>query len=100
MLMSDDFMRILIFVLICLGSALMVLNIVQYYRFIFHVKKMESLGETRKAAVIPLALLIGFLAGYLFVGFFGKPDIIVALILFGGSIYVSMVLFFSVQDSG
>jgi signal transduction histidine kinase/CheY-like chemotaxis protein len=94
MLMSDDFMRILIFVLICLGSALMVLNIVQYHRFLLHVKKMESLGETRKAAVIPLALLIGFLAGYLFVGFFGKPDIIVALILFGGSIYVSMVLFF------
>ena len=85
-------MRILIFVLICLGSALMVYNIVQYYRFLMHIRKMESIGETRKAAVVPLVLLICFLAGYLIVGFAGRPDIIVALILFGGSIYVSLVL--------
>ncbi len=89
-----NIVRILIFVLICLGSALMVYNIVQYYRFLTHVRKMESLGETRKTAVIPLVLLICFLAGYLMVGFAGKPDIVVALILFGGSIYVSLVLLF------
>ena len=87
-------MRVLIFVLICLGSALMVYNIVQYYRFLIHVTKMESLGETRKAAVIPIVLLACFLVGYLIVGFLGKPDIVVALILFGGSIYVSLVLLF------
>ena len=87
-------MRQLIFVLICLGSALMVYNIIRYYGFLKRIWKMESLGETRKAAVIPLMLLIGFLAGYLFVGFLGKPDIVMALILFGGSIYVSLVLMF------
>ena len=33
-------------------------------------------------------LLILFLLGYLAVGIFGKPDLIVAGILFGGSIFV------------
>ena len=87
-------MAIIIRTLICLGSALMVYNIIRYYGFYKHVRKMESIGEARRLAGIPLMLLIGFLAGYLIVGLLGKPDIVMALILFGGSIYVSLVLLF------
>lgn len=87
-------MRLLIIALILFGSILMVYNIVRYYGFWKHIWKMESLGDTRKTAAFPLVLLMFFLAGYLIVGFVGRPDIVMALILFGGSIYVSMILFF------
>lgn len=90
----ENIMKSLILLMICLGSALMVYNIIRYYGFLNHIRKMESLEGTNKTAVIPLLLLIGFLAGYLIVGFVGNPDMVVALILFGGSIYVSLVLLF------
>ena len=47
------------------------------------------LGECYR---IPLILLILFLAGYLAVGGFGHPDLIISGILFGGSLFVFVIL--------
>jgi uncharacterized membrane protein (DUF485 family) len=47
---------------------------------------------TRAILPIPLILLICFLIGYLAVALFGTPDLIIAGILFGGSVFVFVVL--------
>ena len=72
----------------------MVGNIVAYIRFIrtstdimLSGKHGEPLWEK-----IGLILLIFFLAGYLGVAFFGKPDYLIAGILFFGAIFVSLAL--------
>ncbi len=88
---KDVFM---VFTLIILGSVLMVGNIIAYVRFIQNStdvmlsgKRGESIWEK-----IGLLLLIFFLAGYLGVAIAGKPDYLMAGILFFGSIFVSLAL--------
>ena len=81
--------RWLIPALIFAGSALMVFNIVGFIAFARHLRRTKS--WTRRSSMIlsvPIALLVLFLLGYLAVGIFGKPDLIVAGILFGGSLFV------------
>lgn len=82
----------LIFVVI--GSFIMVTNIVRYYIFIRTTRDVLSSGRLRDKIWknVALALLIFFLVGYIFIGFFSKPDIMMALVLFGGSIFVAIVL--------
>lgn len=41
---------------------------------------------------VALILLIFFLIGYVFIGFFSDPDMMMSLVLFGGSIFVAIVL--------
>ena len=85
-------MTSLIYALIYAGSAVMAFNIVRYGGFI---KKMSALGDwdqMRGIVIIPFILVISFLAGYLYVAFFGTPDFIIAGILFGGSLFVLIVL--------
>lgn len=79
-------MRFLIYGMIYLGSALMVYNKIGFIRFALRVGK--SWGREKKILHIPIALLVMFLLGYLAVGIFGNPDIIVSGILFGGSVFV------------
>ena len=70
----------------------MVLNIVRYFGF---TKKMHWLDKSAKNTAIlytPLVLLILFLIGYLTVGLFGRPDLVMGGILFGGSIFVYIIL--------
>ena len=74
--------------MVYLGSALMIFNIYSYARFATEIRKEERSDRDPGALIIPTVLLILFLAGYLAVGFFGHPDLIVSGILFGGSIYV------------
>ena len=81
-------MKVLIYIMIYLGSALMIFNIVG---FILYAKKIKYRNGFRKETYvlhIPIILLILFLLGYLAVGIFGNPDLIVSGILFGGSIFV------------
>lgn len=77
-----------IFVMIILGSLLMVYNIIGFVRFARRIKNLKNWGGRNKILNIPIVLLVLFLIGYLAVGFFGDPDLIVAGILFGGSIFV------------
>ncbi len=72
----------------------MITNIVRYYRFIIGSRDVLSSGRGNDLIWenIALALLVFFLLGYILVAAFGKPDIIIAGILFGGSIFVAIVL--------
>ncbi len=81
-------------VIIIAGSIIMVGNIIAYIRFIrssidimLSGKHGEHLWEN-----IGLVLLIFFLLGYLGVASFGKPDYLMAGILFFGAIFVSLAL--------
>ena len=84
-------MDALIYVMIYAGSALMVYNIVRCYGFVKRMRKVSGLEMSRAVLPIPLVLLICFLIGYLAVALFGTPDIIIAGILFGGSVFVFIV---------
>ncbi len=74
------------------GSALMVLNIIRYCAFARFLRKDRGWKEENRILYIPIILLALFLAGYIIVGVFGDPDIIMAGILFGGSIFVFIIL--------
>ena len=74
------------------GSALMAFNIFLYVRFASFIRKSDSLDRESRVLNIPIFLLVLFLAGYLAVAIFGKPDVIMSGILFGGSIFVFVML--------
>lgn len=79
--------------LVYAGAALMVYNIWRCYGFIQRMKSSDhSTGRSGLLLYVPLALLVMFLIGYLIVGFFGDPDIVIAGILSGGSLFVFIVL--------
>lgn len=93
----------MISVLIIIGSIIMVGNIIAYIRFIrtstdvmLSGKRGEPIWEK-----IGLALLVFFLLGYLGVAFWGKPDLLMAGILFFGAIFVSLdlVLLYHLVDT-
>ncbi len=86
----DDLMSVMIIA----GALLMVTNIARYIRFIIGSRDVLSSGKRQDQIweYVSLCLLIFFLIGYLVVAFFGKPDLMVAGILFGGSIFVAIVL--------
>ena len=89
--LTRERMNTLIYVMIYAGSALMVYNIVRCYGFVKRMRKVSGLEMSRAVLPIPLVLLVCFLIGYLAVALFGTPDIIIAGILFGGSVFVFIV---------
>ena len=70
------------------GSILMIYNIYGFVHFARYVIGLKSWNQENSILNIPIVLLVFFLLGYLAVGLFGKPDLIMAGILFGGSIFV------------
>ncbi len=80
--------------LIVFGSIIMVGNIIAYIRFIRTSTDVMLSGKHGEPVweKIGLALLIFFLLGYLGVAFWGKPDMLMAGILFFGAIFVSLAL--------
>ena len=88
------YMEQLIPVMIIAGAVLMITNIIRFFQFIGNSKDVLSAGVTldRVWELISLCLLIFFLVGYLLVAILGDPDMVTAGILFGGSIFVSIVL--------
>ena len=85
-------MDLLIDGMILAGAALMVRNILRYYRFMKGLLDSGNWDETKATLLVPLVLLVMFLLGYLIVGLSGKADIIMAGILLGGSIFVSIIV--------
>ena len=87
-------MSSLIYGMIICGIIIMVTNIARFLRFLFGSRDVLSSGEKWDLIWenIALALLVFFLVGYILVAAFGKPDLIIAGILFGGSIFVAIVL--------
>jgi len=86
-------LRFIIYAMIYLGSALMVYNIYSYIQFTRGISKHGDWKKERIILGLPAILLILFLLGYLMVGLFGKPDLIVSGILFGGSIFVFIIVY-------
>ena len=82
----------LTYVLVFLGSALMVYNIYKYIKFALQLRSEGGWESELRTLRIPTVLLIMFLAGYLIVGLFGKPDIVISGILFGGSVFVFVMV--------
>ena len=86
-------MQLLIYAMIYLGSALMVFNIVRYCGFLRSMRQLvRRTAKSSGLLHVPLILLILFLVGYLAVGIFGAPNLIIAGILFGGSVFVLLLL--------
>ena len=86
--MKDVFLYLMIYA----GSALMAYNIYRYMCFSRDVRKHGNWDQEQRLFYIPIWLLIMFFIGYLVVGFFGKPDLVMAGILFGGSVFVFVML--------
>ena len=80
--------RLLVFA----GSALMVRNIIRYYGFTKRMRWMAEGRKNRLVLYVPLMLLLSFLAGYLATGLLGSPGLVTAFILFGGSVFVLIIL--------
>ena len=87
-------MDTLVLVLILVGAAIMVANIVFYIIFMIKMKDVISGGVKRDNIMISigLILIVFFLIGYVYVGIFAKPVLMTALILFFGSLFVSVVI--------
>ena len=86
--MKDVFLYAMIYA----GSALMAYNIYRYICFARDVRKHGKWDQEQRLFNIPIGLLIMFFAGYLIVGLFGKPDLVMAGILFFGSVFVFVML--------
>lgn len=78
--------------MIYMGIILMLINIIGYIKYERYVIKQGIWGSHRETLYIPIILLILFFMGYIGVQFLGKPDMLVASILFGGSIFVFAML--------
>ena len=83
---------VFIYLMIYAGSALMAYNIYRYMCFSRDVRKRGNWDREQRLFYLPIWLLIMFFVGYLIVGFFGKPDLVMAGILFGGSVFVFVML--------
>lgn len=74
--------------MICLGSVLMAYNVMAFVRFARNMQAQNDWSTERHILYLPIILLALFLVGYVVVGIFGNPDLVMAGILFGGSIFV------------
>ena len=83
---------IFVYLMIYAGSVLMAYNIYGYICFSRDVRKHGNWDQEQRLFYIPIWLLVMFFVGYLIVGIFGKPDLVMAGILFGGSIFVFVML--------
>ncbi|MBQ4015126.1 MAG: HD domain-containing protein [Treponema sp.] len=84
----------IIFIMIILGALLMQWNIIRYALFLNGMGDVISAGDKKSTALraTGLVLLIFFFLGYLFTALFGSPDYMMGGILFGGSVFVWIVL--------
>ena len=83
---------VVLYLMIYAGSALMAYNIYGYMCFSRDVRRHGNRDREQRLLYLPIWLLVMFFVGYLVVGFFGKPDLVMAGILFGGSIFVFVML--------
>lgn len=87
-------MEIAVHIFIYAGALIMITNIYRYVRFLGTTRDVLSSGRIRDRIwkYLALVLLSFFFIGYLFIGVFSEPDFMMAMVLFGGSIFVAIVL--------
>ena len=76
------------YAMVFLGAGLMVYNIYGFISFTRSIRGENNWQSESTILYAPTILLVMFLIGYLIVGFFGNPDIVIAGILFFGSVFV------------
>ncbi len=81
-------MQTLLRILIILGAVLMIYNIAGFVKYTRFIGKRRDWGNRRTVLYIPIVLLVFFFIGYLGVAILGRPTILMALILFFGSVFV------------
>lgn len=76
------------------GAALMIWNVYRFFKFMQSTQDVLSANSARDMRWENLAflLLIFFLGAYVFVGITSHADLVTALILFFGSVFVAIVL--------
>lgn len=79
---------VLTYSMVFLGAGLMVYNIYGFVKFARDVRNNETWEKGYSILYIPIVLLVMFLMGYLAVGIFFKPNLVIAAILFFGSVFV------------
>ena len=89
-----DPLHVVIFSFIIVGALLMVVNIVFYIRLMLRMRDVISGGVRRDNIMVSfgLVLLVFFLGGYIFVAIYADPHLVTSLILFFGSLFVSVVI--------
>ena len=88
-------MTYLVYSLITVGILLMVYNVVSFRVFMLSTRDVLS-GSKRHDRIwmrIAFTLLSFFLIGYIYVAAAGQPDLMTAMILFGGSIFVTITIY-------
>ncbi len=87
-------MQVLIYSMIVVGIIIMVTNIIRFFSFMKGSTDVLMAGNRGNAIWenIAFALLIFFLIGYILIAIMTKPGIMVGGVLFGGSIFVAIVL--------
>lgn len=81
-------MQTVLRILIILGAALMIYNIAGFIKYARFISERGHWGEKKSILYIPIVLLVFFFIGYLGVALFSRPNLLMALILFFGSIFV------------
>jgi HD-GYP domain-containing protein (c-di-GMP phosphodiesterase class II) len=87
-------MRASITVIIIIGALLMIANIIGYMRFLRSTQDVIS-GDSVRDLIwkyLALMLLTFFLVGYIFIAIFSRPDFMMAMVLFWGSVFVTIML--------
>ena len=84
---------IVIYTMIYVGSAVMLFNVFGFFLFAYNMAKENRSKKGNIVYYVPFILVVLFLLGYLGVAIWGKPDLLVAAILFGGAIYVFIMYF-------
>ena len=85
-------LKYVVYGMIDAGIALMIYSIYRYVRFARQLRSRGNWNADRTILDLPIVLLVLFAAGYVAIGVFGRPDWIVAAILFGGSVFVLLML--------
>lgn len=86
--------EVIVYAMVYMGSALMLYNIYSYARYTRRLQSEESWKTERTVLYVPTVLLVLFFVGYIMVGLFGNPDLVISGILFGGSIFVFVMFLF------
>ena len=87
-------MDTLIMFLIVIGSIVMIANVIIYILFMRKMRDVISSGVKPDNAMLlsGLILIIFFLGGYVFIIIKSKPNLMIALVLFFGSFFVSLAI--------
>ncbi|WP_296778698.1 HD-GYP domain-containing protein [Ruminococcus sp.] len=87
-------MLIFIYTLLTIGILQMIVNIWKYVGFLRSLRDVLSAGRGRIRfwKNIALVLLMFFLIAYLFITFKMKPDLMIAALLFSGSIFAAIMI--------